>query len=81
MNFWQIFEWWYFKRYGTSFIEQMSLTHVAPWLGGDVVPDDQSAAGGSGSEAEGSSFGGGGGNNNAIPAPALQGKPDCFGSV
>lgn len=66
-----IFEWWYFKRYGTSFIEQMSLTHVAPWLGGDVVADDQSAAGGSGSEAEGSGFGGGGGGN-ALPAPALQ---------
>ena len=67
----QIFEWWYFKRYGTSFIEQMSLTHVAPWLGGDVVPDDQSAAGGSGSEADASSFVGSG--NNALPAPALQG--------
>merc|ERR1719436_1987690 len=29
-----IFEWWYYRRYGTSFIEQVSLTHISPWLGG-----------------------------------------------
>jgi len=29
-----IFEWWYFRKYGTSFIEQVSLTHLSPWLGG-----------------------------------------------
>lgn len=29
-----IFEWWYFRKYGTSFIEQVSLAHVAPWLAG-----------------------------------------------
>ncbi|XP_013170219.1 PREDICTED: protein ST7 homolog, partial [Papilio xuthus] len=29
-----IFEWWYFRKYGTSFIEQMSLAHLGPWLGG-----------------------------------------------
>ncbi|XP_041970504.1 protein ST7 homolog [Aricia agestis] len=29
-----IFEWWYFRKYGTSFIEQVSLTHLGPWLGG-----------------------------------------------
>ncbi|VDD77151.1 unnamed protein product [Mesocestoides corti] len=27
-----IFEWWYFKKYGTSFIEQISLTHIYPLL-------------------------------------------------
>ncbi|KAK2176775.1 hypothetical protein NP493_642g01059 [Ridgeia piscesae] len=29
-----IFEWWYFKKYGTSFIEQVSLNHISPLLGG-----------------------------------------------
>ncbi|RWS31944.1 suppressor of tumorigenicity 7 protein-like protein [Leptotrombidium deliense] len=29
-----IFEWWYFRKYGTSFIEQVSLNHISPWLGG-----------------------------------------------
>lgn len=38
-----IFEWWYFRKYGTSFIEQVSLTHLGPWLGG----------GGGGAETEG----------------------------
>ena len=48
----------------------MSLTHVAPWLGGDIAPDDQSAGGGSGSEVESNSYGNSG---NSLPAPALQG--------
>ena len=30
----QIFEWWYFRKYGTSFIEQVSLNHLSPWIGG-----------------------------------------------
>ncbi|XP_063219585.1 protein ST7 homolog isoform X2 [Bacillus rossius redtenbacheri] len=30
-----IFEWWYFRKYGTSFIEQVSLNHISPWLGGN----------------------------------------------
>nr|XP_034830002.1 protein ST7 homolog [Maniola hyperantus] len=38
-----IFEWWYFRKYGTSFIEQVSLTHLGPWLSG---------AGDAGAEAE-----------------------------
>lgn len=29
-----IFEWWYFRKYGTSFIEQVSLNHISPWIGG-----------------------------------------------
>ncbi|ELU18319.1 hypothetical protein CAPTEDRAFT_224662 [Capitella teleta] len=29
-----VFEWWYFKKYGTSFIEQVSLNHLSPLLGG-----------------------------------------------
>merc|ERR1712227_903722 len=33
-----IFEWWYYRRYGTSFIEQVSLNHISPWLScGDNV--------------------------------------------
>ncbi|KAL3309580.1 Suppressor of tumorigenicity 7 protein [Cichlidogyrus casuarinus] len=30
-----IFEWWYYKRFGSSFIEQLSLTHIYPYLGGN----------------------------------------------
>ena len=29
----QLFEWWYFKKYGISFIEQVSLNHLSPYLG------------------------------------------------
>uniref|UniRef100_A0A3Q0KVC8 Protein ST7 homolog n=1 Tax=Schistosoma mansoni TaxID=6183 RepID=A0A3Q0KVC8_SCHMA len=29
-----IFEWWYFKKYGKSFIEQISWTHIYPLIGG-----------------------------------------------
>ncbi|THD21685.1 Suppression of tumorigenicity [Fasciola hepatica] len=29
-----IFEWWYFRKYGKSFIEQISLTHIYPLIGG-----------------------------------------------
>ena len=34
-----IFEWWYYRRYGTSFIEQVSLNHISPWLGGGDPPE------------------------------------------
>uniref|UniRef100_A0A8C5AVG0 Suppression of tumorigenicity 7 n=1 Tax=Gadus morhua TaxID=8049 RepID=A0A8C5AVG0_GADMO len=30
----EIFEWWYFRKYGTSFIEQVSVSHLRPLLGG-----------------------------------------------
>ncbi|XP_038136412.1 suppressor of tumorigenicity 7 protein homolog isoform X4 [Cyprinodon tularosa] len=30
----KIFEWWYFRKYGTSFIEQVSVSHLRPLLGG-----------------------------------------------
>ncbi|XP_061487981.1 suppressor of tumorigenicity 7 protein-like isoform X1 [Rhineura floridana] len=29
-----IFEWWYFRKYGTSFIEQVSVSHLRPFIGG-----------------------------------------------
>merc|ERR1719471_289495 len=34
-----IFEWWYYRRYGMSFIEQVSLNHISPWLGGGDAAD------------------------------------------
>ena len=33
-----VFEWWYFKRNGQSFIEQMSLNHLGPLINPD--PND-----------------------------------------
>ena len=33
----QIFEWWYYKKYGISFLEQLSITHLTPWFGGTGV--------------------------------------------
>ncbi|CAH0703083.1 unnamed protein product [Spodoptera exigua] len=39
-----IFEWWYFRKYGTSFIEQVSLTHLGPWLGGGSATTETEAA-------------------------------------
>ncbi|PNI27362.1 ST7L isoform 9 [Pan troglodytes] len=29
-----IFEWWYFHKHGTSFIEQVSVSHLQPLMGG-----------------------------------------------
>lgn len=44
----QIFEWWYFRKYGTSFIEQVSVSHLRPLLGGvdNSAPSAASAANG-----------------------------------
>ncbi|XP_076468837.1 protein ST7 homolog isoform X2 [Babylonia areolata] len=41
-----IFEWWYFKKYGTSFIEQVSLNHISPLLGGGEVAGEGAQGGG-----------------------------------
>lgn len=41
-----IFEWWYFRKYGTSFIEQVSLTHLGPWLGGGGGNGEAETSGG-----------------------------------
>jgi hypothetical protein len=43
----QIFEWWYFKKYGISFIEQVSLSHLSPLLG---RADGSSDSGGDGGD-------------------------------
>nr|CAD7575546.1 unnamed protein product [Timema californicum] len=37
-----IFEWWYFRKYGTSFIEQVSLNHISPWIGGGETNSEAS---------------------------------------
>lgn len=34
-----ILEWWYFHKHGTSLIEQLALTYVAPFIGGIDLPD------------------------------------------
>ena len=39
-----IFEWWYYRRYGTSFIEQVSLNHISPWLGGGDPPESSTTS-------------------------------------
>ncbi|XP_074044546.1 suppressor of tumorigenicity 7 protein-like isoform X3 [Macrotis lagotis] len=43
-----IFEWWYFRKYGTSFIEQVSINHLRPLIGGSEnnVPEPGSPSGG-----------------------------------
>ncbi|XP_068946459.1 suppressor of tumorigenicity 7 protein-like isoform X2 [Petaurus breviceps papuanus] len=42
-----IFEWWYFRKYGTSFIEQVSISHLRPLIGGieNNVPEPGSPSG------------------------------------
>ena len=43
VSIYQIFEWWYFKRYGVSFIEHVSVNHISPLFGVDVdMPDGPS---------------------------------------
>uniref|UniRef100_A0A1B6D6N6 Protein ST7 homolog n=1 Tax=Clastoptera arizonana TaxID=38151 RepID=A0A1B6D6N6_9HEMI len=37
-----IFEWWYFRKYGASFIEQVSLNHISPWIGGGEPNSNES---------------------------------------
>ncbi|GFN84607.1 gelsolin [Plakobranchus ocellatus] len=66
-----IFEWWYFKKYGTSFIEQVSLNHISPLLGGgDPAVEEgstgaaQSGGGAGGVGGPGGSAGGSTGNGN-----------------
>uniref|UniRef100_A0A8C5MEG3 Protein ST7 homolog n=1 Tax=Leptobrachium leishanense TaxID=445787 RepID=A0A8C5MEG3_9ANUR len=43
-----IFEWWYFRKYGTSFIEQVSVSHLRPLLGGvdNTAPTNSNATNG-----------------------------------
>ena len=59
----QIFEWWYFKKYGTSFIEQVSLNHISPLLGG---PDSTAEGNNSSGSSNGSSPSNGSASNGSI---------------
>lgn len=46
----KIFEWWYYRKYGTSFIEQVSLNHLGPLLGPpDYAPSSTTNGDGGGS--------------------------------
>lgn len=46
-----IFEWWYFRKYGTSFIEQVSLNHISPWISGVDSNENSNSNGNSTSTA------------------------------
>ncbi|XP_039264320.2 suppressor of tumorigenicity 7 protein homolog [Styela clava] len=39
-----VFEWWYFRKYGASFIEQVSVHHLGPLLGGSETDTTSAAA-------------------------------------
>ncbi|XP_052283603.1 suppressor of tumorigenicity 7 protein homolog isoform X1 [Dreissena polymorpha] len=67
-----IFEWWYFKKYGTSFIEQVSLNHISPLLGGEPVNNNEVANG----NANGAITNGSNGNNNSS-THGQQSMPEC----
>ena len=61
-----IFEWWYFRKYGTSFIEQVSLNHISPWIGGSGSGSGSGGGGGGGGgSGSGGSGGGGGGGGGS----------------
>jgi len=61
--FFQIFEWWYYRKYGTSFIEQVSLNHLGPLLGPPDYPQNGNSNGEGG--------GGTGTNNQSQPASGM----------
>ncbi|XP_064633143.1 suppressor of tumorigenicity 7 protein homolog isoform X2 [Lineus longissimus] len=56
-----IFEWWYFKKYGTSFIEQVSLNHISPLLGGGDAPPENTTTN----------------NSSSTPSQQQQTVPEC----
>lgn len=65
-----IFEWWYFRKYGTSFIEQVSLNHISPWLGGgENNGENGNLNGGSNNNGNGGGTSGNNGNSNQQTAP------------
>uniref|UniRef100_A0A672SFB9 Suppression of tumorigenicity 7 n=1 Tax=Sinocyclocheilus grahami TaxID=75366 RepID=A0A672SFB9_SINGR len=49
-----IFEWWYFRKYGTSFIEQVSVSHLRPLLGGVDNSSPNSSSSSSNGDADSS---------------------------
>lgn len=49
-----IFEWWYFKKYGTSFIEQVSLSYISPGSESSMSQANSSNSNGSDQHSESS---------------------------
>ncbi|XP_071474295.1 suppressor of tumorigenicity 7 protein-like isoform X6 [Marmota flaviventris] len=47
-----IFEWWYFHKHGTSFIEQVSISHLRPLMGGTESSISESGPSSSNSQSE-----------------------------
>lgn len=43
---------WYFRKYGTSFIEQVSLNHISPWISGSDNNDGNSSTNGAASSSQ-----------------------------
>ena len=54
-------------RYGTSFIEQVSLNHISPWFGGVDGNENTNGAIGNGTANGGSGGAGGGGGGTISP--------------
>lgn len=75
-----IFEWWYFKKYGTSFIEQVSLNHISPLLGGGEGTNNNENGNNNGTNGNGGAVANG--NNNSISnsnnsGQGQQSMPEC----
>ena len=66
--FLQIFEWWYFKKYGTSFIEQVSLNHISPLLGGGEGTNNNENSNNNGGNGNSVTNGNNNGNNQGQPS-------------
>ena len=64
----QIFEWWYFKKYGTSFIEQVSLNHISPLLGGGEGTNNNENSNNNGGNGNSVTNGNNNGNNQGQPS-------------
>lgn len=69
-----IFEWWYYRRYGMSFIEQVSINHISPWLGGG---GGGNAANGDGNVDGNGNGGNGTGTGAGHPPPGQNAVPEC----
>lgn len=69
----QIFEWWYFRKYGASFIEQVSLNHISPWISGtDSNSENNSSANGSNGASNSSSSNSSNAGSSAAGASSSQ---------
>ncbi|XP_013113183.1 protein ST7 homolog [Stomoxys calcitrans] len=72
-----IFEWWYFRKYGTSFIEQVSINHISPWINGsDSAADSNGNTSGAGAGTGGNSNTGSTSNGGGTSSSGQQ-MPEC----